>query len=59
MCCWLFTLPISCAVSALFLSGELDVGEEKLYRGRAGIKRLLFHSLVLGGILAGVGPYLW
>ena len=58
MCCWLFMVPMCCAASALFLWCELDVGEEKLYRGRAGIKRLLLHSLVLGAILAAVGPYL-
>ena len=58
MCCWL-TLPVSCVMSALFLWGEFDVGDQKLYRGRVGILRLLLHSLIWGAILAVVGPYLW
>jgi len=55
---WQFMLPICCALSALVLWGELDVGEHKRYRGRDGIKRLLLHSLILGVIFATVVPYL-
>lgn len=55
---WLFMLPICYALSALLLWGALDVGEQKRYRGSAGIKRLLLHSLILGAILATLAPYL-
>ena len=51
-------LPFYWALSALLLWGDLDVGEQKWYRGVAGMKRLFFHSLILGPILASVAPYL-
>ncbi len=53
---WLFMLPICYVLSASVLWGALDAGEQKWYRGRGGLKRLLLHSLVLGAIFAAIVP---
>jgi len=55
---WLFMLPICSLLSALLLWGALDVGERKWYRGKAGIRRLVLHSVILGAIFAAAVPYL-
>ena len=55
---WLYMLPLSYVLSALLLWGAVDVGERKWYRGKAGIKRLLLHSLILAAIFAAIVPYL-
>lgn len=41
----------------LFLLHVTDVGEERRYRGRAGLRRLLLHGLLLLPIVAVVSIY--
>ena len=55
---WLFMVPIYYGLIAILLWGGFDLAEHKWYRGRAGFRRLLLHSLILGSILAVFAPYI-
>ena len=54
---WWSALTLLWFGAGLFLLYESDVGEKRRYRGRAGLRRLLLHGLLLLPIIAVVAIY--